>query len=236
MATASTRANDGGTQGSLLRTLLPILIDVVLPLSLYYTLHLGFGVSSFWSLAAGGGVSAVHGLYELLVNRRLETLPVVVTVSSLAGMGLSVVSGSERFMIAKDSFGSGIVGLSVLWSVFTTKPMMTQGLRPFFTRGDAVRLAAWDRIAVRPRFRQVERRTTLVWALSLIAECVARVVLAYVLPVETMVWLSTVLLVSAISFACVAGAAVAGPILHMLDAEAAAAGEHPRPAADVIGG
>jgi hypothetical protein len=43
--------------------------------------------------------------------------------------------------------------------------------------------------------------------------------LAYLLPIGTTVWLSPVLLISAIAFATVFGAYVAGPLLHMLESE-----------------
>ncbi|MFD0385711.1 VC0807 family protein [Streptomyces stramineus] len=200
-----------------------MVIDLGVPLALYYGLRCGFGVSSLWALAAGAAVGAVRGGIGLVRHRRLEPLPLLVLISSVVGMVLSLVSGSEQFMIAKDSFGSGVIGLVTFWSAFTTRPMMTEGLRPFFTKGDPGRLAAWDRIADRPAFRRVERRTTLVWGTALTAECAARVILAFVLPVSTMVWLSTVLLVGAIILAVVVGAVVAGPLQTMLDEETATA-------------
>ncbi len=56
----------------------------------------------------------------------------------------------------------------------------------------------------------------------LLAECAARVVGAYTLPVTTMAWLGTVMALGALGMAMIAGGAAAGPIQKMIDAEAAA--------------
>jgi len=101
--------------------------------------------------------------------------------------------------------------------------MSRAGLKPFLTRGLAGRTAAWDRLSAGPgRFRRLERRYTAVWGIVLLADCVARVIGAFTLPVGTMVWLSTVMIVAAIGLAIVvSGAVAAAPMEAMLrEAEA----------------
>ena len=84
-------------------------------------------------------------------------------------------------------------------------------------------MAAWDRLsAASPRFRRLELLFSTVWGVALLAECAARLVGAYTLPVTTMVWLGTVMTLGAIGVAIVVGGAAAGPIQKMIDAEAAA--------------
>ena len=100
---------------------------------------------------------------------------------------------------------------------------MSAGLKPFMTRGEPQRTAAWDRLsAASPRFRRLELLFSTTWGLVLLAECAARLAGAYTLPVPTMVWLGTVMTLGAIAVAIVAGGATAGPIQKMIDAEAAA--------------
>ena len=84
-------------------------------------------------------------------------------------------------------------------------------------------MAAWDRLSTASaRFRRLELAFSTVWGLALLAECAARLVGAYTLPVTTMVWLGTVMTLGSIGVAIVAGGAAAGPIQKMIDAEAAA--------------
>ena len=56
----------------------------------------------------------------------------------------------------------------------------------------------------------------------LLADCAARLAGAYTLPVTTMVWLSTVLTLSAVGLGVMVGGTAATPIQKMIDAEATA--------------
>lgn len=82
-------------------------------------------------------------------------------------------------------------------------------------------------------FRRKERVFSVVWGLVLLAECVARVVGAYTVPVDTMVWLGSVVLVAAMVIGfLLSGGLAAGPMEDMLTAEAEA-GRAERPAVAV---
>ncbi len=110
------------------------------------------------------------------------------------------------------------------WSAFAGQPMVSVGLKPVLTKGDPVRIAAWDRLSAgSARFRRAERGFTLAWGLSLVGECAARVVGAYTLPVSTMAWLSTVFLIGAFVVAFIAGAPFHNRIEKLVEAEAEAA-------------
>src|ERR1700723_2341756 len=109
-------------------------------------------------------------------------------------------------MIAKDSAISSVIARAILVSVAVRRPLMTAGLKPWLTRGAADREAAWDRLmAGSAKFRRLEALFSVIWGVVLLAECAARVVGAFTLPVPTMVWLSTVFLLSALGVASVLG-------------------------------
>jgi len=126
-------------------------------------------------------------------------------------------------MIAKDSIISSVIAFAILGSVVLRRPLMSAGLKPFLTRGEPRRTAAWDRLCTAsPQFRRLELLFSTIWGLAFLAECAARLVGAYTLPVTTMVWLGTVMGLGAIAVAIVAGGGAAGPIQKMIDVEAAA--------------
>jgi hypothetical protein len=108
----------------------------------------------------------------------------------------------------------------MLGSVAVGRPLMTPGLRLFVTKGTAHREAAWDRLqAASAKFRRLERVYTVIWGLALPAECTARCVGAYALPVTTMVWLGGVMTMGAIALAVGVGGVAAGPMLQMIERE-----------------
>jgi hypothetical protein len=112
---------------------------------------------------------------------------------------------------------------------------MSAGVKPFLTKGLAGRTAAWDRLAAgSARFRRLEKTYTAIWGSALLADCVARVIGAAVLPVGTMVWLSTVMIAGAIGLAmAVSGAVAAAPMEAMLREAGAEAGAGAVPAAKI---
>ncbi|MDH6576458.1 VC0807 family protein [Kitasatospora sp. MAP5-34] len=195
----------------------PIAVDVALPLLAYYTAHSVLGLSLVDSLVLGSVVPAVRAGHQLLRERSLNGLATLMLVVNLLGIGLSLVAGDPRLMIAKDGAVSSVIGLAMIGSVFAGRPMMTAGMRPFVVKRDAGRDAAWDRLAATSvTFRRLERSFTLVWGSALVAECAAKVVGAYTLPLDTMVWLGTVFLVGAIVLAIAVGNFFAGRMAELV--------------------
>ena len=62
------------------------------------------------------------------------------------------------------------------------------------------------------------------WGVALLVECVARVVGAYTIPVDTMVWLGTVFLIGAIVLAMVVSGGLATEPMEQLVRDEAKAG------------
>jgi hypothetical protein len=60
-----------------------------------------------------------------------------------------------------------------------------------------------------------------IWGCALLADCAARLAGACTLPVATMAWLSTVMVLAAVGVGIVAGSVAARPIQKMIDAAAA---------------
>ena len=201
----------------------PLLIDVGIPVGVYYMLRNAFGVSLWLSLALSSIGPAVRAIAGLVAERKLNLLAALMLAVNLVGIAVSFLAGDPRAMIAKDSIVSSVIAFAILGSVVLRRPLMSAGLKPFMTRGEPRRTAAWDRLsAASPRFRRLELQFSATWGLALLAECAARLAGAYTLPVTTMVWLGTVMTLGAIAVAIVAGGAAAGPIQTLIDAEAAA--------------
>ena len=204
-------------------SLRPLLIDVGIPVGTYYLLRDAFGVSLWLSLALSSTGPAVRAIAGLVAERTLNLLAMLMLAVTLAGIAVSFLTGDPRAMIAKDSIVSSVIAFAILGSVVLRRPLMSAGLKPFMTRGEPRRTAAWDRLSTAsPRFRRLELLFSTVWGLTALVECAARLAGAYLLPVTTMVWLGTVLTLGAIALAIVVGGAAAGPIQKMIDAESAA--------------
>lgn len=203
----------------------PLIVDVALPLGSYYLFKNTFGTSTFAALAWSSVLPAVRTAWSAVKGRRTNGLAVLILVVNVVGLLLSFVSGDPRLMLAKDSGVSSTVGIGILVSVALGKPMMTAALKPFLVKGDAAKEAVWERLLRESSaFRRWERVFSLVWGMVLLGECLVRIVGAYTLPVDTMVWLGSVIMIGAMLIGMLAGGALAaGPMQYRLAAELKAA-------------
>ncbi|MGW0885493.1 VC0807 family protein [Streptomyces sp. NPDC002671] len=210
---------------SVLDNFKPLILDVAVPLGSYYVLKDAFGLSTFAALAWSSVVPAVRTAWSLVRERRTNGLAGLILVVNVVSLLLSFVSGDPRLMLAKDSGVSSAVGIGILVSVALGKPMMTAGMKPFLVKGDADKEAAWERLvsgvaAGSGAFQRKERAFSVVWGVVLLVECVVRAVGAYTIPVDTMVWLGTVIMIGAMAIAfVVSGGLAVEPMEKLLAAE-----------------
>ncbi|MFI6662561.1 VC0807 family protein [Streptomyces sp. NPDC050523] len=206
----------------------PLIVDIAVPLGSYYLFKNAFGMSTFAALAWSSVVPAVRTLWSVVKERRTNGLAGLILVVNVVSLLLSFVSGDPRLMLAKDGAVSSTVGIGILVSVALGRPMMTAGLKPFLVKGDQAKEAAWQRLvsgrsAASTDFLRKERTFSVVWGVALLAECVARIVGAYTIPVDTMVWLGGVLMIGVMALTfLLSGGLAAGPMEAMVRAEAEA--------------
>jgi hypothetical protein len=206
------------------RAFVPIAVDVLVPLALYYLLHAGLGVGLITSLTASSIVPLGRTIWAHVRQGEVNALALLILAVNVAGILLTFVSGNARVMFVKNSGVSSVIALGILFSVVRGRPLMTAGLKPFITKGDELRTAAWDRLAgSSAQFRRYEGRFSLIWGLSLLTECVLRIIAAFTFSPSTMVWLSDVLLFGGIAVAVViSGGAASSKMEKLVDHESAA--------------
>jgi hypothetical protein len=217
--------------GSRKQNLAPLLMDVAVPIGSYYLLKSGFGMSTMAALGWSSVLPALRTGWSVVVERKVNAFATMILFVNVVGLLLSLVAGDPRLMLAKDSGVSSVIGIGVLVSVAMGRPMMTAGMKPFLVKGDADREAVFERLlGGSAAFQRAERRFSLVWGVALLGECVARVVGAYTVPVDTMVWLGTVVMIGTMAVtAVVSGGLAVGPMAEMIAAELEA-GNGPAPA------
>jgi hypothetical protein len=199
----------------------PIALDVGVPLAVYYGLH-ALGVGNTAALLAGGGVPVIRALVDLARRQRVDTLTVFMILIFVAGGLLALLSGNPRFLVAKESFGTGIGGLWIIWSAFTSRPLTYSTTRPFVTRGESAAMGVWDRLADRPgKFRRILRNLALMWGIGLVIDCALRLIVAFTLPVSTAVGISGLILAGVIIALGLVSTVAGGMMRVIIDAELA---------------
>lgn len=224
VAGASAGAVPFSPRKALLDSLMSLLVDVAVPLASYYLLKAA-GTGTFGALAWSSVVPGVRTVWGVVRDRRLNGLAALMVTVNVVGLALSLVAGDPRLMLLKDSGVSSTIGLVFLVSALRGRPMLSAGLRPWLTRGEAAKSAAYQRLSTgSDAFRRAETRFSAVWGVALLAECAVRAVGAYTVPVETMVWAGNVVLVAAMLLAFVVSGRVAVVPMERMIEEAAGTG------------
>jgi hypothetical protein len=165
-------------------------IDFALPVAVYYGLRLG-GVDVYLSLLAGALVSAVSGVVPLVRNRRLDGVSGYMTVMMLGSVGVSLVSGSTRFLLAREALLTGVTGVWFIASIWTRRPLSYQFSKPLL-EGRLRWPSSWEDIwETAPRFRRMWRISSVLFGIGTLLDAVARVVMAYTLRPDVVPGLAT---------------------------------------------
>jgi hypothetical protein len=171
-----------------------LLFELVLPLGSYYGLRAA-GASQWLSMVAGGVLLLPWSGYGLVRRRRVEAMAVFTLSLVVAGTLLSLISGSPRVLMIRDSWLTAAIGLWVLGTLLTRRPFIMSASRGIvIAKVGEAGLAQWEaRWDAEPTFRHHLRLVTAVWGAVFLLDAVLRVVLAYTIPVDAFPLTSTVL-------------------------------------------
>lgn len=164
--------------------------DLVVPLVLFYGLR-SAGVGIYLALLAGALVSGVMAVVVVATQRRLDAVAVFVLSTMLLSVGVSLLTGSARFLLAKEGWLTAVTGVWFLGTLRARRPLAFHFSRPLL-EGRLGWPADWDAVWERaPRFRRMWRISTALWGIGTLLDSVVRVVMAYTLPVDLVPALSS---------------------------------------------
>ncbi|MFI5608787.1 VC0807 family protein [Amycolatopsis sp. NPDC051903] len=155
-------------------------VNLVAPAALFYGLR-ALGVNQWLALLAGVVPPAVRAVQTVVRKRRVDTLAVFTLSILVLSVATSFLSGSPRFLLAKDGWMTAAAGGWML-ATLLRKPFLYQVLRSFLgTEGRERVERNW---LGSPTYRHVLRVTTTMWGVVLVLDAGVRVLLAYTLPVD----------------------------------------------------
>ncbi|MCY7303154.1 MAG: hypothetical protein LH654_08990 [Thermoleophilia bacterium] len=153
-------------------------LDVVVPVVAYQGLIHVLGMARVPALVLSGAFPAANVVRRYVQHRRVDPIGVIVLVSILVGAVLSLVSGSEKLTLLRESFLTAAFGLAFLVSLVFGRPIMFLLVRQFVAREDEQQLSEWDGLWEDvPPFRRVMRQMTAVWGIALLSEFALKVVM-----------------------------------------------------------
>ncbi|MER7849246.1 VC0807 family protein [Kitasatospora sp. NPDC096077] len=168
--------------------LLPLLLDLALPLGVYYGLRLA-GVDQWWSLLWSAAVPAVTVLLRLARTRRVDFVALLVLSMIALGLVLSALTGDPRTLLVREAWTGmlgGLLGVWLLVSVGYGRPALMVLFRSFVqVKAGEDGLRAWEaRWHQDAGFRHGLRVLTAVWGAASVLNALAQLTIAYLLPLD----------------------------------------------------
>jgi hypothetical protein len=217
---AAGRTTESEKAQSPLSRLLPLILDIGLPLGSYYLLKNAFGVDTITSLVVSGLVPAARTIWTTVRAGKPDQFALAVLVLTIVSIPVTLLTGSPTFMLAKDGLGTGALGIYVVVMALRGQAVMANGFKPFIA-DSAAKARAWNDMAVAsPEFRRLLVRANLVWGFGFLIEVVLRLLIVFTLPFDTAVWATNIPLFAAIIGCSIVQRRWLVPIARMVNAAA----------------
>jgi hypothetical protein len=169
--------------------------DVGLPLIGYYAPH-GFGASDRAALLTATATAGIRLVWVAARTRHVTWFAAVMLAVFGVGTALTFAGGDPRMLLLKDSATTAMIGAVFLISLLGERPF-TLSAAQTWRPAEAQRLA--DLYLSEPAARNAFRVSALGWGARMLGESILRVPLIYLLPVDLMVGLSTVMMIIAMA-------------------------------------
>jgi intracellular septation protein A len=165
-------------------TALSMVWDVGAPIGMYYLLH-GLGMSTFLALLLAALLPGITSIYQVIRSRKLDEIGLFMVATTVVSALASLVSGSPRFLLAKDGLVTAFAGAWLLGTARGRRPVVFSFARALLEGRVGPRRESWDLLwAQLPGFRRVWRVAGVIWGVTTIADAALRFVMAYTMPVD----------------------------------------------------
>jgi hypothetical protein len=190
------------------RALLPTLaIDVGGTTAIYYILSRFYPNTSIWPILGASLVPAISNVVNLVRRKTVDIVGLLILLGMMGGLIPALFGGTQRLLLIRESFVSGLLGLVLLISPFIMrKPIGYYVIREFLTANDALPEEHFDVLWRTAYFLHGVRIVTIAWGIVLLGELVLRAFMALTMNVGVVVSVSPVIFTTLMLLAGIATA------------------------------
>ena len=158
-----------------------LLINGAVPFVVYEVLR--SHMSSIAALSIATVIPLIDNLFSFIKRRKMDVFAVFMLVSFLLGIIMMCIGGSERLLLIRESFVTGILGIIFLGSLLFPRPLIFYFAIRFTVGNDPDKTSAFADNWQYAYFRFVLRLMTVVWGGALLGESAVRSILVFKLSV-----------------------------------------------------
>jgi len=165
-----------------LSKLLPLAVNIVLPLLIYHYAAPHFAERNALILSSIPPI--LWSVMELARFRRLDAVSLLAVIGIFLSLAAMTLGGNPRLLLARESLVTGIIGLLFLASLLLPRPLMFYLARSTMAKETAEASVRFESYWLKPRFVRSMYIMTWVWGLRLVFEAALRFWMAFAWPVE----------------------------------------------------
>jgi len=161
-----------------------IVINVALPILIYWALKTYTSTSDFLSLVTSGVPSLIDSIVGVIRRKRIDLLAGIVVAGIAITLIATALGGSPKVYLIRESFFTSAFGLAFLVSLFFKKPLAFYISRHFATGNHPENIPWFDSLWQYHQFRHTMHVVTVVWGIGLLGEAALRTFLVMVMSIE----------------------------------------------------
>ncbi|WP_343034556.1 VC0807 family protein [Streptomyces sp. 769] len=167
-------------------------LDVAVPLAVFYGSRAA-GIGQWLALVLAGVAPLASILMTWARQRRADPTAMFVIAAMALSVLVAMVTGDPRVLLARESWITAALGLWILGSLAMARPFLLDVAIKVTPTGTAQRLdRLWHSTPTVRRWMQV---ASVAWGIAFLLDAIARVVMAYTLPIDSVPSLGAVVLV-----------------------------------------
>lgn len=163
--------------------LISVVINGALPLVIYQLLTHYTPTTQFIALVASGIPSVIDSIVGIIRRKRIDFLAGIVLIAIGVGLIVTILGGSPKVYLIRESFFTIAFGLAFFVSLFLPRPLMFYLARHTASGNDPANVARFNSYWQRETFRRAMRVMSAVWGIGLLLEAVIRISLVNILSV-----------------------------------------------------
>jgi hypothetical protein len=168
-----------------------LLINGILPLVIYDAL-LGH-LSNVLALSLATCIPLFDNVVHFMKNRRLDVFAALMLVGFLLSLAAVFLGGSERLILIRESFVTGLIGLIFFGSLFFPRPLIYYFALRFTVGNEHTQTSAFVSNWQYPYFRFALRFLTIIWGVALVGEAIVRSILVFQLSIPQFLAISSII-------------------------------------------
>jgi hypothetical protein len=178
-----------GDSGAPLRGAATLLVDLALPVALYYALRAA-GADHLIALLVAGAPPAARAAFTFVRTRHLDAIGALVATAVVLSVISSLIEGSPRTLLVRSALLGFPFALWMFASLRASRPLTYESAKALLPSKERAFERVW---ASEPAFRRVWRQLAVLWGFGLLLQAAANVAMAYTLPIDAVPGLDTAL-------------------------------------------